>query len=129
VYPRLIRAILNFLDRVAACILPPVASPPHQQTGRRGEEDAYFCLRELGHIIVARNYRTHRQREEIDLIGWDQDVLSFIEVKSRTTRDVKPPEARLIMPSNPSSRQWLGTTCAVFHQRASGASTLSAYIL
>ena len=41
----------------------------------------------------ARNYRTARHRGEIDLIGWDKDVLCFIEVKTRTTRDVKPAEA------------------------------------
>ena len=44
-------------------------------------------------MIVARNYRTARHHGEIDLIGWDKDVLCFIEVKTRTTRDVKPAEA------------------------------------
>ena len=43
--------------------------------------------------MVARNHRTARHRGEIDLIGWDKDVLCFIEVKTRTTRDVKPAEA------------------------------------
>jgi len=42
---------------------------------------------------VARNYRSPRRRGEIDLIGWDGDVLCFIEVKTRTARDVKPAEA------------------------------------
>jgi putative endonuclease len=65
----------------------------HQQTGRRGEEDAYFYLRRLGYVMVARNFRSARRRGEIDMIGWDRGVLCFIEVKTRTTRDVKPAEA------------------------------------
>jgi putative endonuclease len=67
--------------------------PPHQQIGRQGEEDAYFHLRRQGYVIVARNYRSPRRRGEIDLIGWDGDVLCFIEVKTRTSHDVKPAEA------------------------------------
>jgi len=43
--------------------------------------------------MVARNFRSPHGRGEIDLIGWDRDVLCFIEVKTRTTRDVKPAEA------------------------------------
>ncbi len=43
--------------------------------------------------MVARNFRSPRHHGEIDLIGWDHDVLCFIEVKTRTTRDVKPAEA------------------------------------
>jgi len=43
--------------------------------------------------MVARNFRSPRHHGEIDLIGWDRDVLCFIEVKTRTTRDVKPAEA------------------------------------
>lgn len=59
----------------------------------RGEEEAYFHLRKLGYAMVARNYRTARSRGEIDLIGWDGDVLCFVEVKTRTSQDVKTPEA------------------------------------
>jgi putative endonuclease len=69
----------------------------HILTGRRGEEDAYFYLRKKGYVMVARNFRTARHRGEIDLIGWakdrGEDVLCFIEVKTRTTRDVKPAHA------------------------------------
>ena len=67
--------------------------PLHQRVGTRGEEDAYFHLRKLGYAIVARNFRSPRCRGEIDLIGWDADVLCFIEVKTRTSRDVKSAEA------------------------------------
>ena len=43
--------------------------------------------------MVARNFRSPRCRGEIDLIGWDHDTLCFVEVKTRTTRDVKTGEA------------------------------------
>jgi putative endonuclease len=81
------------LDWVAERTLPPDDAPTHQRTGRRGEEAAYFYLRRLGYVMVARNFRSARRRGEIDLIGWDNDVLCFVEVKTRTTHDVKPAEA------------------------------------
>ncbi len=81
---------IRFLDWLAERMLSPDGTSGHQRTGRRGEEDAYFYLRHLGYIMVARNFRSPRRRGEIDLIGWDNDVLCFIEVKTRTTRDVKP---------------------------------------
>lgn len=87
---RLTRIILRLLDRLSP---GRTAVPLHQQVGRRGEEDAYFHLRQQGYVMVARNYRSPRRRGEIDLIGWDKDVLCFIEVKTRTSRDVKPAEA------------------------------------
>ncbi len=43
--------------------------------------------------MVARNFRSARCRGEIDLIGWDADVLCFIEVKTQNSRDVKTAEA------------------------------------
>ena len=89
----LTRTIVHSLDWVAQQVLPADAKPQHQRTGRRGEEDAYFHLRKLGYAIVERNFRTPRCRGEIDLIGWETDVLCFIEVKTRTSRQVKPAEA------------------------------------
>jgi putative endonuclease len=44
-------------------------------------------------VIVARNYRSPRSRSELDLVGWDGVTLCFIEVKTRTTRNVMPAEA------------------------------------
>lgn len=88
---RLTHAVLRILDGI-----PPKSSeatPAHLRTGRRGEEDAYFYLRRRGYVMVARNFRSPRHHGEIDLIGWEKDVLCFIEVKTRTTRDVKPAEA------------------------------------
>lgn len=90
---RLTQATLRALDWLAARTLPPEDLPAHQRTGRRGEEDAYFYLRRRGYTIIARNYRSPNHRGELDLVGWDGDVLCVIEVKTRTTRDIKPAEA------------------------------------
>lgn len=87
------RTVIRSLDWAAARVLAADERPAHQRTGRRGEEDAYFHLRKLGYVMVARNFRTPRCRGEIDLIGWEKDVLCFIEVKTRTSRDVKTAEA------------------------------------
>jgi len=67
----------------------------HLETGARGEEHAYFHLRGLGYIMVARNWRSNRRRGEIDLIGWDKETLVFIEVKTRTARDMAPAEIQV----------------------------------
>lgn len=90
---RLTHAIICVLDWIAAKTLLPEKIPDHLRTGRRGEEVAYFYLRRLGYVMVARNFRTPNRRGEIDLIGWHKDILCFVEVKTRTTRDVKPAEA------------------------------------
>jgi putative endonuclease len=90
---RVTRFTLRLLDRLARLLLKPPVVAPHQIVGASGEEDAYFYLRRLGYVMVARNWRSPRRRGEIDLVGWDGNVLCFVEVKSRTTRDVKPAEA------------------------------------
>lgn len=86
------RFAVRILDRFAEILLSNEL-PQHLRTGRFGEEDAYFELRKLGYIMVARNFRSPRCHGEIDLIGWDGNVLCFIEVKTRTTQGVKPAEA------------------------------------
>ena len=90
---RLTQATLRALDWLAARTLSPEDVPTHQRTGRRGEEDAYFYLRRKGYTIIARNYRSPNHRGELDLVGWERNDLCFIEVKTRTTHDVKPAEA------------------------------------
>src|SRR5262245_56662249 len=88
---KLTRLTIRKLDSL---VLPNTESGPEQlRTVRRGEEEAYFYLRRLGYVMGARNYRSPRSRSELDLIGWDGDVLCFIEVKTRTTRDIQPAEA------------------------------------
>jgi len=86
------RLSLRALDSIAR-LLPARAADARHLTGRRGEEEAYFHLRQRGYVIVARNYRSPRSRSEMDLVGWDGDTLCFIEVKTRNQRDFAPAEA------------------------------------
>lgn len=90
---RLTHATMRAFDWLAARFSLPDNLAPHQRIGRHGEEAAYFYLRRQGFVMVARNFRSPHHRGEIDLIGWEKDVLCFIEVKTRTTHDVKPAEA------------------------------------
>jgi putative endonuclease len=90
---RMTQLVVRSLDSLAERMLPLDPRPKRHQVGARGEEDAYFHLRKLGYVMVAHNFRSPRCHGEIDLIGWDQDVLCFVEVKTRTSTDVKPAEA------------------------------------
>jgi len=69
----------------------PRRQAQHLLTGRRGELEAYLYLRARGYQIVAGNFRVAYDRGEIDLIGWDEGVLCFIEVKTRTKAGFAPP--------------------------------------
>lgn len=89
----LTHATIRILDWIAGRTLAPDPGPDHLRTGRRGEEDAFFYLRRCGYTMVARNFRSPNRRGEIDLIGWHEGILCFVEVKTRTTHDVKPAEA------------------------------------
>jgi|SRR6185369_17276193 putative endonuclease len=84
----IVQSVLKTLGRLA----PARHRAAHLHTGERGEEAAYFHLRKLGYVMVARNYRSPRRRGEIDLIGWEKDVLCFIEVKTRSSKDFIPAE-------------------------------------
>ncbi|MGA3324877.1 MAG: YraN family protein [Terriglobia bacterium] len=80
--------------RFAAHALPPPSSEAeHLKTGARGETLAYWYLRQAGYTIVARNRRARSGAGEVDLVGWDGPVLSFVEVKTRTNEDAGPPES------------------------------------
>ena len=70
---------------------------PSHALGRRGEEIAYWSLREHGYTIVARNHRHapgQAGRGEIDLIAFEGSppVLVFIEVKTRAREGIAPAE-------------------------------------
>jgi putative endonuclease len=130
---RLTHATIRILDWIAAKTLPIENVPDHLRTGRRGEEAAYFYLRKLGYVMVARNFRSPNRRGEIDLIAWHNDVLCFVEVKTRTTHDVKPAEAavdrdkrhdilavaREYLRHLPASSQWRLEVISVYYDQHS----------
>jgi putative endonuclease len=111
------RLAMRALDSVAALLPRKSAEAEHLRTGRRGEEEAYFHLRRLGYVMVARNYRSPRCRSELDLVGWDGGTLCFIEVKTRTTRDVKPAEAAV----DPDKQRDLAQVAREFLRKTSGS--------
>jgi putative endonuclease len=65
----------------------------HLELGRRGEEAAYFYLRQCGYTVVARDWRSGKVRGDLDLVGWEGDTLCFIEVKTRGNRKVATAES------------------------------------
>ena len=87
---RVVEFALGALDRMARLL--PKREAAHLATGRAGEDAAYFHLRKLGYVMVARNWRTVSRRGELDLVGWDTKTLCFVEVKTRGTRSMVPAE-------------------------------------
>ena len=60
-------------------------------TGDRGERLAAAFLGAKGFKIIARNWRSPRdRRDEIDLVCRDGEVLVFVEVKTRTATALVP---------------------------------------
>lgn len=55
--------------------------PLATEIGKRGEEIACDYLKKRGYQILARNYRSGRN--EIDVITRKDNVISFVEVKTR----------------------------------------------
>lgn len=116
----LFQKLTQALDRAAAILSrAPASTPEHLSTGRRGEDEAFFYLRRNGYVVVARNWRVAGRKGEIDLIAWDRNVLCFVEVKTRTTRDVKPAEAAV---DSDKQKQLRGMARAYLrrHQRSKG---------
>jgi putative endonuclease len=65
----------------------------HVELGRRGEELAVAYLQQAGYRIVATNFAIPVGRNrvgapivaEMDIVAYDEDVLCFIEVKTRSS--------------------------------------------
>lgn len=83
---------LRGLDRVAHWRGRKSALPAHLATGVEGEDAAYFHLRRKGYVIAARRWASGNLPGDLDLIAWHGELLCFIEVKTRTARDLSPAE-------------------------------------
>ena len=62
---------------------------PHLLLGRKGERIACRYLMRHGFDILARRYKA--RRGEVDLIAFEGEILAFVEVKTRSSRDYGDP--------------------------------------
>lgn len=94
----------GFKRQKSPALEPKVA--PHLALAKIGEDSAveYLKVRE-GYSIVARNFQVPLGRGlankkitgEIDIVAYDSDVLVFVEVKTRSSDDLAPPEAAVTL--------------------------------
>lgn len=84
--------MLAWLNEVWHRLAPRASASENREAGARGEAAAAdFLVKRHDFKIVARNWRSPRdQRDEIDLIARDGDVLVFVEVKARSADAMVP---------------------------------------
>ena|SRR5579871_5477458 len=78
---------------------------PHLALGAEGERLAKRFLRKHKYRVVVSNLKMRLGRGitgqpisgEIDIIAYDNDVLCFVEVKTRTSIEIAPPEAAVTL--------------------------------
>jgi putative endonuclease len=89
---RAIFGIVQFASRrgLTAAKVDETRKELARRHGINGETYAYWYLRRHGYVFVARNYRVPGDKAEIDMIGYDGDVLAFVEVKTRSGTEERP---------------------------------------
>jgi len=68
---------------------------PHLLTGIEGEDAARVYLQRQGYVVVARRWSGGNLPGDLDLIAWQDQLLCFFEVKTRTLHDMTPAEAAI----------------------------------
>ncbi|MHB1021330.1 MAG: YraN family protein [Acidobacteriaceae bacterium] len=81
------QTVLRQMDRVSTRLGRTPKMRDHLRVGKQGEEAAFFHLQREGYTMVARNWRSHKLRGDLDLVGWQDGFLCFVEVKTRRQRD------------------------------------------
>jgi len=64
---------------------------PDAALGRRGEDVAHRYLQKAGYAVVTRNYKAGAD-SEIDIVATKDNLVVFVEVKSRTSAIYGAPE-------------------------------------
>ncbi len=91
----LLERALAWMDGLAARRGRTAALPAHLVTGLEGEEAAFSHLHRKGYTVVARRWTAGNLPGDLDLIAWHGPMLCFVEVKTRTARDLTPAEAAI----------------------------------
>ena len=86
------------------------------KTGNKGEDLAADFLRKKGFEVIVRNYRY--KHSEIDLIAKQENLLVFVEVKTRSSSSFGEPEA--FVDSKKASRIFEGADQYVFENNWNG---------
>ena len=84
---------LGWIDGVARRRGRDANLPSHLSAGLAGEDAAFFYLRRKGYTVVARRWSSGELPGDIDLGAWQDSLLCFVEVKTRTARDATPAQS------------------------------------
>ena len=122
---RFVRSIADLSSRCRNRLWPSKElsdEPESARRGRLGEDQACRFLRKNGYKILYRNFEG-RTGGEIDIICRDQEVLVFVEVKTRSTDyfgrpfDAVRRDQRGGSPAGP----WPGCGCWIIRRSCSGS--------
>ena len=100
---RLYTRLRRWADDLLARRASQRPKPQHLLTGERGEDAAFFFLRQHGWHITARRWRAPRGPGDLDLVAWlpaspespANPTHVVVEVKARTRRDLFPARAEV----------------------------------